>query len=316
MSRDQKIKIAMVICAVIVLCAVIITSTGMFNGTGIGGYANADKYTAGPAEVTGEVKNLEVNWTSGKVTVAYHAGNTVLLEESAKRDLSENEKMRWWLDGDTLRVQFAASGTHWNMPEKALTITLPEGTAFEKASIQTTSADVEIPALKAEKLELGSTSGSISASAEAKDASLGSTSGDVKVVFTGDTDSIKAGSTSGSIGIEAGTVKKIEAGSTSGGIGITAAECEETKAGSTSGNIYVTLGKLEKLSASATSGSVTAKLPAEPGFTLNADMTSGSFSSELALTKDGKQYVCGDGSGKVSIGTTSGNIRIEPYEEK
>ena len=142
MSRDQKIKIAMVICAVIVLCAVIITSTGMFNGTGIGGYANADKYTAGPAEVTGRVKKLEVNWTSGKVIVAYHAENMVLLEESAKRELSENEKMRWWLDGETLRVQFAASGTHWNMPEKKLTITLPEGTAFENASIQTTSADV------------------------------------------------------------------------------------------------------------------------------------------------------------------------------
>ena len=58
MTRDQKIKIAMVICATVLLCAVIITSTGMLNTTGIGGYANADQYTAGTAEITETVKNL------------------------------------------------------------------------------------------------------------------------------------------------------------------------------------------------------------------------------------------------------------------
>ena len=112
MNRDQKIKIAMIICAVIVLCAVIITSTGIFGSAGIGTYANADKYTAGGTEITDRVRNLDVNWTSGKVILAYHAEETVTLEESAKRSLPDDEQMHWWLDGNTLHVQYAKAGIH------------------------------------------------------------------------------------------------------------------------------------------------------------------------------------------------------------
>lgn len=316
MSRDQKIKIAMVICAVIVLCAVIITSTGWFSSSGIGGYANAEKYTAGATELKEGIKNLNVNWTSGKVIIAYHAENTVALQETAKRSLSEDEQMHWWLDGDTLRVQYAKAGIRWNMPEKTLTITLPEGMELDKAGIQTTSGDMEIPSLKAEKLELGSTSGSIDAAAEAEKIAAASTSGDVKIRLTSDADSISLGSTSGSLSLEAGTLKSISAGSTSGGISITVKECKDVSAGSTSGNIQVSLGSFEKLAAGATSGSITAKLPGEPGFTVKVDQTSGSFSSDLALTKNGNTYTCGDGSAKAEIGTTSGSIRIEAAEAK
>ena len=91
MSRDQKIKIAMVVCVVVLACAVVITTTGMFNTSGIGGYANADQYTAGDTELSGKVQNLDINWTSGKVTVVYHEGNTVSLKETANRSLSEDE---------------------------------------------------------------------------------------------------------------------------------------------------------------------------------------------------------------------------------
>ena len=79
MSRDQIIKIGMVILVVVLLCAVIITSTGMFGK--IGGYANAELYTSGDTEITEDVKKIDVSWTSGKVTVAYHAENTVSLKD-------------------------------------------------------------------------------------------------------------------------------------------------------------------------------------------------------------------------------------------
>ena len=101
MSRDQIIKIAMVVCVAVLLCAVIVTSTGVVNFNGIGGYNNAEMYTAGDTEITGEIRNIDINWTSGKVTVAIHTDETVMLRESAKRSLSEDEKLQWWLDGDT-----------------------------------------------------------------------------------------------------------------------------------------------------------------------------------------------------------------------
>ena len=316
MSREQIIKIAMVVLVVVLLCAVIITSTGMINFDGIGGYANADMYTAGGTEIRDEIRNIDIDWTCGKVTVAYHAENTVTLQESAKRDLSDDEQLRWWMDGDTLRVRFAKPGIRLNMPEKFLTVTLPEGIELKDATIHTTSGDIEVPEMKVEEiLVLDSTSGDIRAAAEAKNAEINATSGDQKVRITGKAEIIRINSTSGNIEVEADEASILEAASTSGGVSITAADGGAVKANSTSGSIHVALEKMSSLDIDATSGNVTAMLPAEPGFTAHVDTTSGSFSYGLALTRDGDNYVCGDGSVKVSIDTTSGDVRMEELKK-
>ena len=315
MNRDQKIKIAMVVCIVVLLCAVIITSTGMFGGTGIGGYANADQYTAGDTELSEEISNLDVSWTSGRVTVAYHPEKTVTLRESAKRPLSEDEKVQWWVDGDTLRIQFSKPGIRMNMPEKELTITLPEGIFLQRTSIVTTSGEIEIPQLKTDALNLASTSGDIRAAAEVFKAELNSTSGDSQIRLTGRTEDLRINSTSGNLSAEAENAGIIDAGSTSGSIRISVSEAENVKAGSTSGSIETVLGKIGILNLAATSGNVTAALPAEPGFTAHIETTSGDVGFDHALTRNGKEYVCGDGSATVSISTTSGNVRLEVSEK-
>ncbi len=315
MNRDQKIKIAMVVCIVVLLCAVIITSTGMFGGTRIGGYANADQYTAGDTEISGEIKNLDVSWTSGQVAVAYHAEKTVKLQENANRSLSEDEKLQWWLDGDTLRVRFSKPGIRLNAPEKKLTVTLPEGIVLNRTSIETTSGEIEIPELKTEALNLASTSGDICAAAEVFKAELNSTSGDAQIRLTGRTEDLRINSTSGNLSAEAETAGIIDAGSTSGSIRITVSEAENVKAGSTSGSISAVLGKFGTLNLAATSGNVTAALPSEPGFTAHIETTSGSVAYDLPLARNGKEYVCGDGSATVRIGTTSGNVRLEASEK-
>ncbi len=312
MSRDQIIKIAMVVCVVVLLCAVIITSTGILDFNGTGGYANAEMYTAGNTEIAGEFRNVDINWTSGKVAVAFHSKEAAMLEESARRDLSDDEKLQWWLDGDTLRVQFSKPGIRWDMPEKILTLTLPEGMELKKVTIHTTSGDIEIPEMKVgELLVLDATSGNIRATAETKNAEINTTSGDQQLKITGKSDILRINSTSGNIGIEAEEAAILEAASTSGSISITSDDGGAVKANSSSGAIYVTLGKMNSLDIGATSGSVTAALPAEPGFTAHIDMTSGTFNSEIALTRSENDYVCGNGSVKVNIATTSGNIRLE-----
>lgn len=315
MSRDQIIKIAMVVCVVVLLCAVIVTSTGLFGGSGIGGYANAEKYTSGDTDIKDEIKNLDINWTAGQVKVAYHTGSTATLRETAKRQLSDDEKLQWWIDGDTLRVQFTKPGIRWNMPEKELTITLPEGIELKQAAIHTTSGDIEIPAMKAELLVLDSTSGDINAAAEARNAEINATSGDQRIQLSGEADIVRINSTSGSISAETGKAAIFEVASTSGGIAMKASECGEAKANSTSGDIRADLGKLDKLNIGATSGNVTVKLPEEPGFTARVSTTSGAFTYDIALTLDGGKYVCGDGSAQVNIDTTSGSVRMESAEK-
>ena len=97
---------------------------------------------------------------------------------------------------------------------------------------------------------------------------------------------------------------------------MTVAEAGSVKAGSTSGRVDVELQKFSELNIGATSGDVTVYLPTEPGFSAKVSTTSGKLSYDLALTKNGDRYVCGDGSAKVEIGTTSGDVRIEPVQAK
>ena len=282
MNREKIIKIAMVVCVTVLLCAVIITSTGMFESFG-GGYADAELYTSGDAEITGEIRNLDISWTAGKVTVVYG--------QSGKASVAEEA------------------------PEKELTVTLPRGAALEQAEIHTTSGEIEIPEMAADVLILDSTSGDIRAAAEVKNAEINATSGDQEIRLAGEAEIVRLNSTSGNIAAAVEKALVFEAASTSGGIRMEAAECREAKANSTSGDISVSLGKLEKLRIDATSGSVTAALPEAPGFTAEVHTTSGDFSSGIALARDGDRYTCGDGSAGVAIGTTSGNVRLEKAEK-
>ena len=57
---------------------------------------------------------------------------------------------------------------------------------------------------------------------------------------------------------------------------------------------------------------MTLKLPEISGFTLDLDARPSKLNSSLAMTKKGDdQYVFGDGSARLRIDTTSGDIRIE-----
>ena len=90
---------------------------------------------------------------------------------------------------------------------------------------------------------------------------------------------------------------------------------KQAKLGSTSGDISVRLAAFERLDVDATSGGVTAALPSEPGFRAEIDVTSGDFTSDIALKRDGNLYACGDESAEVRIHTTSGDVRLDKSEE-
>ena len=83
---------------------------------------------------------------------------------------------------------------------------------------------------------------------------------------------------------------------------------------STSGNIEVSLGGIRQLEINATSGSIRAALPENPGFTARVSTTSGDVTCAIPASKEGDRYVCGDGSAKVEITATSGDVRIEPVQ--
>ena len=332
MTKSRILTIALII----VLAALAVSAWFTFGTTAAGiEYANADKYTAGGATVTGTVENLFVDWTSGEVNIEYHNGEGVIISETSPKAISEDDKLRWWLDGTTLRIRYAKSGFRisFNL-EKQLTVSLPEGTVLKNADISSTSGDLKIPYLAADEIRLGSTSGSISAVTAAGNLTAASTSGDVSVSQAADIGTVDLDSTSGSISCELVNVKNLTANSTSGSVraSVTGA-ADSVKIGSTSGNVYPEIASADRaeissasgsvsgsvaafasLKVGSTSGNVTLKLPAEPGFTLKADTAGGSFGSGIALEKNKDTYTCGDGSARCEIGTTSGDIRIDPVK--
>ena len=329
MNKSKVLTLALIV----VLAGLAACAWFMFGTTSAGlAYANADKYTVGEATVSGTVENLFVDWTAGQVNIEYHDGEGVIITEKANQTLNEDDKLRWWLDGTTLRIRYAKPGFRisFNL-DKQLTVSLPADTVLKSADISSTSGDLNIPGLVADEIRLGSTSGSISAVTVTKKLTASSTSGGI-AVRQGDTiGTVDLDSTSGSISCTLGAnAAAVTARSTSGSISLDAAGSVETvKLESTSGSIYPSLasvGKAELSSTSGcvdgvfsaihdlkigtTSGNVSVRLPADPGFTCRVDSTRGDFSTDLALTKNGDTYTCGDGSAKCSIDTTSGSVRI------
>ncbi|MER1994220.1 MAG: DUF4097 family beta strand repeat-containing protein [Eubacteriales bacterium] len=332
MTKSKILTVALIV----VLAALAVSAWFTFGTTAAGiEYANAEKYTAGDTTVTGTVENLFIDWTSGEVNIEYHNGDGIFISETSKKPIAEDDKLRWWLDGTTLRIRYAKSGFRisFNL-EKQLTVSLPEGTVLKSADISSTSGDLKIPYLAADEIRLGSTSGNVSAVTATGKLTAASTSGDVDVRQTADIDTADLDSTSGSISCELVNVKTLTANSTSGGIrAAVTGKAGTVKIGSTSGNVYPEIASADKVEISSTSGSVsgtvaafadlkvgstsgnvTLKLPAEPGLTLKTGTGSGSFGSGIALEKNKDAYTCGDGSARCEISTTSGDIRIDPVK--
>ena len=280
-------------------------------------YANAEQYAAGGTTLDGAVKNLEIDWTDGAVNIAYHAGNTVDIAETAPKAISADAALRWWLDGDTLRIQYAKSGYFsFTGLNKALTVTLPEGGALDSARIDVTSGEVNAPDLRATDVQIGLTSGDLAlkTSGASQRVALSSTSGDIRADIA-DAGKLTIGVTSGVIRASVGHVDEVDISATSGDIALEGGAAQKVKIGSTSGKVDVRLTAFEALDIDATSGDITAALPSAPGYRADVSTTSGGFDYAVPLTRDGSAYACGDGSASVKIHTTSGNVLLTEAEE-
>ena len=256
-------------------------------------YKNADQYMVGNTEISDKVEEIAISWLDGSVKIEYHDKNTVTISETSARTLTDEISVHWWLDGSTLRIQYAASNQ--TIPanlNKKLTVTLPKELHLKGLTVSTTSGDIEIGTLSADQVTTSSTSGDVKLQCSAENISLSATSGDLDVTQIGETDKIAMSTTSGEIHIQSDKVKQVVTGSTSGDV---TAVCEQTP---------------EQLDISTTSGDVTVKLPKDASLTAKVNTTSGSFNSDLEMTKVDNSYVYGSGSGSFSISTTSGDVSI------
>lgn len=258
-------------------------------------YEDAERYTAGGASLTDTVERVKIDWVSGSVRVTSHAGDTVEFAEEANRGLNDDTSLYYWLDGTTLRIKFCRSGK-WSLSglEKDLTLYLPEELALKELEVDGVSAELEAAAVRAEELKLETVSGGIRVTdcSVAKEAELFSVSGSIDAGLPGTLEKLKTDTVSGRVTVSAGEILSVRGGSTSGGLSFSLSNAPRS------------------LEVDTVSGSVELYLPEDAGFTLRFSTVSGELSSDLPCRPDGKEYVCGDGAGDYSIGTTSGDVTI------
>ena len=287
----------------------------------------------GNAEISADIRNLEIQWTAGKVTVAYHSENFIRVSEKTSGLISGYMRLRWFLDGDTLRIEYDQPGFHLLslLPHsKELTVTLPQGIALDNVSITAASAEMNIPVLYADSVTLQTDSGAIHAMVDAQSIKANLTSGAMDLQVMREAEQVLLESSSGNISLIAnGAIREAAVSTVSGKIRAAVQQAGNFKASSTSGDIQAAVGQATKavitstsgkvfvetdgmdaLSIRTTSGGVTAYLPTEPGFTARIETVSGRFMNQLPMTGQGNTYVAGDGSGKVEISTVSGNILL------
>lgn len=331
MSKSSVKTVLLILCLVLLaVCAILLF------GKNIGyTYENADRYTSGDTTVTSPVENLDIGWTAGCVRIEYHTGSGIHVSESSDRSLSDPDLLRWWLDGQTLRIRYTAPGFRlFRNVTKALTVSLPEGTVLKSTEIGTSSGDLEIEGLAADEILLHTSSGSISASADVKNLTVSASSGSISFRQSTAAESVSLSTSSGRISASLANAKSIRANSSSGSISIAMTDradsiqavsvsgnvsaemagSDRAECSSTSGDVFVRPGDFRELVLRSTSGNVHALLSGKPGFTGEFSTTSGSFRSDLALEKNGNTYVFGDGSARCSIHTTSGSIQLDKEE--
>lgn len=323
-GEDDVKKRVSIVLSIIALFAVTFSLVACDNGS-IGGfatmikYANADKYLVGSQTYTDAITSVKVDWAFGEVILVQTDGTTASVEEAAD-GLTEDQRVRSYVDGNTLRIKFWKSGysaTLENPSLKTVTVTIPSlpgeldveaasATIQAKGKLQaavlelsSTSGMIEVDELTATSVDLETTSGSITASkitASAMD--LDSMSGSIDVgeivVDGGDVD---CDTSSGSIKLDKITARKVDVESTSGKIKLGEVICNSIECDSSSAS--QTVGKLQcatKAEFTCTSGSIEV-LQAEVN-TISADTSSGTVEVEL------KAFISAD------LESTSGNVDI------
>ena len=278
-------------------------------------FENSDKYSAGDFATDGAVTALDIDWTSGSITIAHHGQKNVTVTETCNVSLNDEQKVQTWLDGTTLHVRYCKPGVSFNLSDakKELEILLPDGMELDTLECDCTSADTTFTDISAKTIAADLTSGTLQLSGcSAADFEIDSTSGDVTVDQKGSADTLNVTGTSGKILVTAETVKTLKLHSTSGDTELSVQQSDSVSAESTSGNETLHFGAVPaSVNVDTTSGKAVLFVPGSADFKVSVDSASGKFDSDISLKKDSDTYTAGSGSNQIRIETTSGDIAIK-----
>ena len=307
MKKLVILALAIIICFTVTSCFIRRISFGS-NRIIEGTYADASKYQAGSFSYrASDVNAISLDYVSGDVKIVQSDSKTLNVTETGT-GIKEDQAVRWYLDGRTLRIQFCKSGYSGKMPAKNLTLEIPFGVDLD---ITMSSGDVSFDTdVNAGEVEIGLTSGNLSIKTlRCGDFSKGTTSGNTNIdaLYAND---VEFGSTSGNTKVGTLEASDVKAGATSGSLNISSVVCDDFDIGGTSGDITLGLEKCSSLKIGCTSADIVlSKLPAG-GATIEYAKTSGNLKADGYKVR-GNAMIFGDGACNMVIATTSGDLTIK-----
>ena len=240
-----------------------------------GNYTGSDYILPEGTDITA----LDIDWISGEAEILVTNDTDILVREQPERGISASYAMVVTEQDGVLKVRYAADEflTLPNLPPKKLVVHLPRTVAenLTEVRLNSVSADFDVAALTVKNTLI-----------------FDSVSGDLETDFI-TADSAEVNAVSGKIDLD-GSFRQVIGGSTSGEVDLALRKCPD------------------KIELTTVSGDVDLELPRSAGFTLRYSTASGDLESDFPLTTERNGgHICGDGSGSITIDTTSGDLKIE-----
>lgn len=258
-------------------------------------YANSNRYTSGDASISDRVRELNINWADGSVSVQYHRGSRVEVSETAGHSMNKDQRLHWYLDGNTLNIQYAASGSHvLSNLNKQLTVLLPDDLRLDDLRINVASAQVEADGVDAENIRICTASGRIA------------------VRQQGRCEELKVDSASGGVAVELDKVDKLNINTASGAVYVNAAQLEKADVSCVSGKVTMQFADApDRVDVETVSGDATLLLPRDAGFTAELDSATGKLGGELIKGSHGDEATVGNGKCIIDMDSVSGDLTID-----
>lgn len=324
------------LCLLLSACSFSVNDINIVNG--VYKYDHADEYLAGgtslPAAECASVDSIRVGWVRGNVEIVTEEGEgaVIAFEESSDKEISEDYALRYVIKDGLLDIRFCKNGVSVGKSnqDKKLILRLPASMEVKTLDVNLASAKVTTAPLSVEEMTLNTASGAASLSLKAcRELIINTASGAVTATVDGGLSRLKASGASGRMDLTvggdltaadlntasgavtltvSGEIGTVDSDSASGDLTLTAAGLHKLNADSASGKVRVTASAFDQLDVDTASGAVTLTLPSLPGFTMKYTTASGKLDSDVEMKQTGKTYVCGDGSGRISVNTASGDL--------
>lgn len=249
-----------------------------------------------------DVKALDLDWISGSVNVERWDGKDVVVREKAASALSEEQRLRWKLSGGKLMILPCANNAR-NLPDKQLSILIPQGLTLEGVSVDSASASVLVSALEVKgTIDLDAASGPLRIEdCVCGELDLDSASGSQSILRSSVSGKAEADLASGSFTAELLECAKLDVDGASGAVRAEGLRCRSVDVDTASGEVSLGFDAApEKVDVSTVSGAVTLSFPKGAGIDVDFDTASGKLSGEIVY-----------GSVPVEVDTVSGSLTIE-----